>query len=270
MMTGKTVAIVGLGAIGLEVAKRLDIGISDLELIAVTDRDLDRAAAKVARFNAPPAIGDLASLWRADVIVEAAGATVLPHVVDLAARHGRLVVICSVGALLTDMTLVERAAKRGARIIVPSGALGGLDAVRAAAEGGEVRAVTIATRKPPAALAGAPFIVQHAIDLSAITESRCIFRGSAREAAAGFPANANVAAALALAGIGADRTVVEIWADPTTERNVHTVTLDSAAVRLSLTLEGLPSPGNPRTSQLTYLSVLSTLRGLVSPLRIGA
>ena len=99
----------------------------DLELIAVTDRDLGRAAAKVAHFSTPPMVGDLESLWRADVIVEAAGAGVLPGVVDLAVRHKRLVVACSVGALLTDDTLVERAARGGARIIVPSGALGGLD-----------------------------------------------------------------------------------------------------------------------------------------------
>ena len=269
-MTAKTVAIVGLGSIGLEVAKGLDNGIPGLELIAVTDRDLDRATDKVAHFNAPPAVGTLESLWPADVIVEAAGSRVLPGVVDLAVRHKRLVLACSVGALLTDMTLVERAAEGGTRIIVPSGALGGLDALRAAAEGGEVHSVTIATRKPPAALAGAPYVTEHAIDLAAITESRCIFRGTARQAAAGFPANLNVAAALALAGIGADRTAVEIWAEPTAQHNVHTVTLDSAAVRLSLTIEGLPSPRNPRTSQLTYLSVLSALRGLVSPLRIGA
>jgi aspartate dehydrogenase len=269
-MTTTTVAVVGLGAIGLAVAKGLDKGIPGLDLIAVTDRDLDRATAKVANFKAPPAVGTLESLWRADVIVEAAGASVLPGVVDVAIRHQRLVLACSVGALLTDTSLVERAARGGTRIIVPSGALGGLDAVRAAAEGGEVHSVTIATRKPPAALAGAPYIREQAIDLDAIAESRCIFRGTAREAAAGFPANLNVAAALALAGIGPDRTLVEIWADPEAQRNVHTVTLDSAAVRLSLTIEGLPSPGNPRTSQLTYLSVLATLRGLVSPLRIGA
>jgi aspartate dehydrogenase len=268
-VTATTVAIVGLGAIGLAVAKGLDKGIPGLELIAVTDRDLDRAAAKVAQFKAPPLAGDLESLGRADVIVEAAGAAILPSVVDLAIRHQRLVLACSVGALLTDTTLVERVARGGARIIVPSGALGALDAVRAAAEGGEVHSVTIATRKPPGALAGAPYVLAQAIDLGAITESRCIFRGTARQAAAGFPANLNVAAALALAGIGPDRTMVEIWADPEAQRNVHTVTLDSAAVRLSLTIEGLPSPGNPRTSQLTYLSVLATLRGLVSALPIG-
>jgi aspartate dehydrogenase len=168
------------------------------------------------------------------------------------------------------MDLVALAAAGGARIIVPSGALGGLDAVRAAAECGNVHSVTLATSKPPAGLAGAPYIVRNNINLDEIAEKTRLFRGSARQAATGFPANLNVAAALALAGIGPDLTEVEIWADPAATHNTHTVTLDSAAVKFTLTLEGLPAPGNPRTSQLTTLSVLATLRGLVSPLRIGA
>ena len=175
---------------------------------------------------------------------------------------------CSVGALLQQMELVDKAAAHGARIIVPSGALGGLDAVRAASEG-NVASVVLSTRKPPGGLAGAPFIVENKLDLAAIAEPTCLFRGSARHAAKGFPANLNVAAALALAGIGPDRTQVEIWADPHIERNIHSVQVVSDAVRMSLTLEGMPSSTNPRTSQLTYLSVLATLRGLVSPLKIG-
>jgi aspartate dehydrogenase len=265
-----SVAVIGLGAIGLEVARGLDRGIPGLKLITATANNLDDARAKTANFAVPPAIGDLEAMGDADIIVEAAGAGALPGIVDLAIRHRQLVICCSVGALLNNMPLIDRAAAAGTRIIVPSGALGGLDAVRAAAEGGEVYAVKIATRKPPAGLKGAPFVLENGIDLDDISENTCIFRGTARQAASGFPANLNVAAALALAGIGPDLTQVEIWADPGAGRNVHTVTLDSAAVTFSMTLEGLPSPANPRTSQLTTLSVLATLRGLVSPLRIGA
>jgi aspartate dehydrogenase len=265
----KTVAVAGLGAIGFAVAKRLDEGIPGLQLIAATARDVAAARAKVSGFAAPPAISELDAMADADIIVEAAGAGALRAVAASAIRRKSILVCCSVGALLDNMDLAQRAAVAGARIIVPSGALGGLDALRAAAEG-EVRSVTIATRKPSAALAGAPHILRQGIDLDDIRSNTCIFRGSAREAAIGFPANLNVAAALALAGIGPDLTQVEIWADPAATCNSHTVTVDSAAVKFTMTLEGLPALGNPRTSQLTSLSVLATLRGLVSPFRIGA
>ena len=97
-----------------------------------------------------------------------------------------------------------------------------------------------------------------------------VFEGDALEAAAAFPANANVAAALALAGVGPERTMVRIWADPTVERNIHTVRVDADAARLTLTVENLPSESNPRTSRLSALSVLACLRGLVSPLKAGS
>jgi aspartate dehydrogenase len=106
--------------------------------------------------------------------------------------------------------------------------------------------------------------------LDAVRAPTCIFDGNALAAAVGFPANANVAAALALAGIGPERTRVRLWADPTVQRNVHTVSVDSAAARFTMTIEGLPSPANPRSSQLTPLSILAALRGLVAPLKSGS
>jgi aspartate dehydrogenase len=263
-----TVSIAGLGAIGLEVARGLDRGIPGLALTAVTARDMDAARARVAGFRSVPAVVPLEELRQADIVVEAAGAALLERLVELAIRHRRRLVVCSVGALLQQPELIEQAREGGIAITVPSGAIGGLDAVRAAAEG-EVRDVLISTRKSPNSLAGAPYVATRRIDLGDVHVATCIFRGSAREAAVGFPANLNVGAALALAGIGPDRTRVEIWADPAAERNVHTVTVDAAAVRLTVVVEGMPSPDNPRTSQLTALSVLATLRGLVSPLRVG-
>jgi aspartate dehydrogenase len=102
-----------------------------------------------------------------------------------------------------------------------------------------------------------------------IGEPRCVFTGTAREAARGFPANVNVAAALALAGIGPDRTTVEIWADPGLTRNTHRIELDADSVRLSMQIENVPSLENPRTGRLTPLSVIALLRKLSAPLAIG-
>jgi aspartate dehydrogenase len=167
------------------------------------------------------------------------------------------------------MHLVERARATGARIIVPTGALLGLDAVRAAAEG-DVESVTIETRKPPRGLAGAPYLEKNKIDVAAITSATRVFKGNAFDAAQGFPANVNVAAALALAGIGPDRTMVEIWADPGVTRNTHTIRVEAATVRLTMTIENVPSEENPRTGKITPLSILACLRGLTSTLKVGS
>ena len=265
----KSVAIAGLGAIGLPLARALDTGIPGLTLIAVSAADLPRARDRVAAFRTAPAVVSAADLARADIVVEAAPAAVFDQIALPAIEAGRILVPASVGALLPRMHLIEQAERTGARIVVPTGALLGLDAVRAATQG-NVHSITIESRKPPAGLAGAPYLLQHGIELDGITEPRKVFAGNAREAAAGFPANVNVAAALALAGIGPERTRVEIWADPGVTRNTHTIRVDAEAARFTMTIEGVPSPDNPRTGLLTPLSVLACLRGLVDTLKVGS
>ena len=126
------------------------------------------------------------------------------------------------------------------------------------------------TRKPPKGLAGAPYLEANRIDVMAFTEKTRIFAGTAREAAKGFPANVNVAAALSLAGIGPDATRVEIWAEPGSTRNTHTIEVEAEAARFTMTIEGVPSAENPRTGKLTPLSVIACLEGLVSRLKIGS
>ncbi len=269
MAAERTVAIAGLGAIGLEVARALDRGVDGLRLILAADRDAERAGRKLERLRLPPRVVAVPALADADIVVEAMPAALFTTVALPAVEAGRILVPCSVGALLPRMDLVERARATGARIVVPTGALLGLDAVRAAAEG-VVQSITLETRKPPGGLAGAPFLEQHRIDLRGLSEAMLVFEGNAREAAAGFPANVNVAAALALAGIGPEQTRVRIWADPALTRNTHTIRVEADAARFVMMIEGVPSPGNPRTGRLTPLSVLACLRGLVSPLKVGS
>src|SRR5204862_4951824 len=117
--------------------------------------------------------------------------------------------------------------------------------------------------------AGAPYLVEHGISVDRLNEPKCVFTGTARDAARGFPANVNVAAALSLAGIGPDRTTIEIWADPGVDRNIHRIEVEGEAARLSLQIENVPSLENPRTGRLTPLSVVALLRKLSSPLAIG-
>ena len=264
-----SVAIGGAGAIGFSLAEVLDRGIDGLRLVAISSRDRTTLAARIAGFRTPPKIVDLAGLAVADIVVEAAPAAVFEQIAAPAIAAGRIFVPSSVGALLPRPHLIVAAQASGARIIVPTGALLGLDAVRACAEG-QVDSVTIETRKPPRGLVGAAYLDQHGIDVLAITAATLIFEGNALDAAAGFPANVNVAAALALAGIGPQRTQVRIWADPAVDRNIHTIRVESAAARLTMSIENVPSEANPRTGRITPLSVLACLRGLVSTLKVGS
>jgi aspartate dehydrogenase len=264
------VAIGGFGAIGQEVAKALDEGIPGLELIAVSARDQEKARRNLATLKAEVALLPLADLaFHADIVIECAPAAVFRELALPAIEQGRILVPLSVGQLLVHSDLEPRAAETGARILVPTGALLGLDAVRAAAEG-RIDSVTMVTRKPPGGLAGAPYLVENNIDLEGLAEPRRVFKGTAREGAKGFPANVNVAAALSLAGIGPDRTTLEIWADPGVSRNTHTIEVEADSARFTLKIENVPSEANPRTGKITALSTIALLRGLTSTLRVGS
>jgi aspartate dehydrogenase len=259
------VAIAGYGAIGKSIATHLLAGIPGLSLVAVGARNHAAARALLPDGVTVTDVGALADL--ADIIVECAPSAVLPAIAEPALHAGRSVVVLSCGALLERMDLVDLARAHGGRILVPTGALLGLDAVSGAAEG-TIHSVQMTTRKPPGGLAGAPHLVRNGINVDGLTEALLVFEGTAREAARGFPANVNVAAALSLAGIGADRTQIAIWADPAVTRNVHRIDVEADSARFTLQIENVPSE-NPRTGRITALSVVALLRKLRSPLSVG-
>jgi aspartate dehydrogenase len=264
------VAIGGLGTIGYPVAQRLDQGIDGLELTAVSAGNLERAAQKVADFKRPPHVTSLDALAdTADIVVECAPAAVFRKVAEPVIESGKRFMPLSVGALLSHWDLVDRAADTGARILVPSGALLGLDAVRAAREG-EFNSVTMVTRKPPAGLAGAPHLVDNNISIDNLTEPKLVFEGTAREGAKGFPANVNVAAALSLAGPGPDNTRLQIWADPTVERNTHKIKVDANSASFEMQMYSIPTSDKPATGRIVALSVIASLRAQTATLVVGA
>jgi aspartate dehydrogenase len=263
------VAVAGLGAIGLKVAEALDRGIPGCELAAVSANDRDKAAKRLAHLGRPVPVVGLDELEpSADIVVECAPAKLLPEIAGPFLRAGKIVIVLSAGALLVNEHLIALARQHGGQIVVPTGALLGLDAVTAAAEG-EIRSVRMVTRKPVRGLAGAPYLAEHNIRIEDITEPVRIFSGTPREAAIGFPANLNVAVALSLAGIGADRTTLDIWADPSLERNVHRIEVDADSASFSMSIENIPSD-NPKTGRITALSVIAYLRKLGAPLRVGS
>jgi aspartate dehydrogenase len=263
------VAIAGYGAVGRELARRIGRGIEGVELTAIGARDRAKVETELRSLGIDAAVDAIDALEPyADLVVEAAPAALLPAIAEPFLRAGKEVVVLSAGALLEYPHLLDLARDHGGTVTVPSGAVLGLDAVGACAEG-EIASVRMTTRKPVAGLVGAPALDEGVVIGPELERPLRVFSGSAREAARGFPANLNVAVALALAGIGPDRTEVEVWADPTVTRNTHTIVVQSDVADLTMTIENVPSE-NPRTGRITALSVIRLLRKRGARLRVGS
>ncbi len=263
------VAIAGLGAIGKSLATKLAAGVvPGVELTAVSAKNHDKAQAFVKTLAHPVEVLRIDELEPyADVIVECAPAEFLGDIIGPFLKKQKKAIVLSVGAILFRPDLVELAKQTGGVIMVPTGALIGLDAMVAAAEG-KIHSVRMITRKPPKGLEGAPYLIENGISVEGLTEPLKVFTGNAKEAAKGFPANLNVVVALALAGIGPDKTFLEIWADPTVRHNTHTITVNSDSAKFSMTMENIPSE-NPRTGRIVAQSVVAMLRKLTSHFQVG-
>lgn len=255
----KTIAIAGFGAIGQAVAKGIGQGIGGMRLAAVSVRDPAASRRQLDDLEPPPQLVPLQHIGEyADIVIECAGAEVLRQIASPVLRAGKQLVVLSTGALLTSPELLALAQEYRSQIHIPSGAIGGLDAVAAMAEG-EIRSARLVTRKPPAALHGASWLAGRGIDPELVQQPMLVFSGSADEAVRYFPANLNIAAALSLAGIGPQRTMVELWLDPTISSNCHSIEVDADSGTMRFSIEATPSV-NPGTSRLAAQSVLSLLR----------
>lgn len=269
--SSQKVGIAGLGTMGKALARALDAGeLPGLALGAVSANDSVKANQwMAAQLKQPVACVDFDTLAaRCDWVVECAPAHLLRAIGEPALRRGRRLVVMSSGALLDATDLIDLARDQGGQIIVPTGGLIGLDAVSAAREG-VIHSVTLVTRKPIAGLIGAPLLVEKGLDISNLQEPMCLFRGNAQAARRGFPANVNVAVALSLAGIGVERTQVEVWADPTVTRNTHSIRVEADSASFSMTIENVPSE-NPKTGRIAALSLIACLRKAYAPLRVGS
>jgi len=267
--TKMKIGVAGFGTIGRVVAEWVAAQ-PDLELVGVVAGDAEKARRALAerRLSCPILTpGELAD--QAQIIVETAPTAAFREIVDPALAAGRTVVTVSAAALIENMEVVDAARANGGRIVMATGALLGLDAVRAAAKS-KIRSVTMITRKPPKSLVGAPEVLRLGVDLTALTEPLMLFDGSARDGARGFPANVNVAAALALAGIGPDATRLQIWADPSLDRNTHRIVVDADSASFELAIQNVPTVEKPGTGRITALSVIAAVEGLTAPLKIGS
>ena len=267
-MAMKSIGIVGCGAIGKALLKAVEAGRLAVRVAGVTSRNEKSARTFLSTLREPPPYLDRKELIaRSDLVVEAAGQTVVPALAEEVFDAGKELMVISVGALLDHPEIMGKARETGCRLFVPSGAIAGLDGIKSASVG-QVSHVTITTRKPPEGLEGAPYLVERKISLAGLREEREVFSGSAREACHGFPANVNVSAAVSLAGIGADRTRIRILAVPGLKRNCHDIEVEGEFGRLAVHVENVPSE-NPRTGRLTALSIIRSIQDVIDPVRIG-
>jgi aspartate dehydrogenase len=266
--TVRCVALIGYGALGQAIMAAL----RDDTTTRITDVLIRDGGGSQSKSGLPPtvrAIGALGELQhKPDLILEVASHSAVATYVPDALRRGIDVALASVGALADDglyRELVDSARHGAAQLHVISGAVGGIDALAAYREGG-LHDVAYIGRKPPAGWRGTP--AAERFDLASLRAATVIFEGSAREAARLFPKNANVAATVALAGLGFDRTRVRLIADPTVLENIHRVEASADVGSFAIDLTGKPLPDNPRTSALTALSCIRALRNLSRPVTI--
>jgi aspartate dehydrogenase len=263
------VAIAGFGSIGRLVGQRIDEGIPGMRLVAVSARNLDRAREQLAAFGtAVPAVPLAHIADDADVVVECTPPEVFCDAVAGAIECGRTVVTVSATALLEHPEVAERARATGARIILVSGSVPGLDAIRAAAIG-IIHSVRMVTRKPPLSMLRSSWVKERGIDVTTMAEPTRIFAGTAREAARAFPDKFNLAAVVALASGGPDRVEIEIWLDPAVERNAHRISVDADSTRFDMEIQNVPNPGHEGTGPLVAYSVIAALKDLTATCRIG-
>lgn len=253
------VGIVGCGAIGSEVARAAS-AMDGVDALLLHDIDPDATHGLRQLPKARLAKSAAALVDESDLVIECANKGVVQGAVRDALRKGKKAMVLTVGALADDKLreeLLALARAHGGKIYVPSGAVMGVDGVKAAAEA-DLKSVTLVTTKPPAGL-------QKDTDRWTM-----LFSGPARQAVKEFPKNVNVAATLSLAGLGFDQTHVQVAIDPLATRNSHKVIIEGNFGRARIEVENLPSPSNPATSYLASLSAIALLRRIVSPIEIGA
>ncbi len=264
------IGIVGCGAIGSTLAKLVDEKFSKGAVIsALCDIDKSRAqklADKIKKAKIVP-MDKLFDLC--DLVVEASSASISFDVAVKALKKKKQVLIMSVGGVLgKEKRLFELSSKYNAKIYFPSGAICGLDGIRAISLS-KINSITLTTTKPVAGLKGVRYLMEKGINLDTIDKETVVFEGFAKQAVEVFPQNINVVAVLSLATRGQVEPRVKIIASPFVTKNIHVIEADSDAAHLEIKCENVPSPDNPKTSYLAILSALAVIAGVLDTQRIG-
>lgn len=263
------VGVVGCGTLGQAIVRAHAEGKLKARVVAVSSRTPEKAKAFLNHLPGAPAYLERPALIAAcDLIVETAGGPVVPDLARECFQAGKDLLVISSGALLDHPDLMDLARERGCRLIVPSGAIAGIDGIKAACRG-RIDRLTLTTRKPPGGLQGAPYLQQRNIRLDGITAEQEVFYGPVREAVRGFPENVNVSATVSLAGLGPDKTFIRIIAVPGLTRNCHSIEVEGEFGSLKMEIQNVPTE-NPKTGRLTAMSMLRAIEDAVDPVRIGS
>ncbi len=268
------VGLIGLGAIGTEIAKAVARSYLKIELTAVYDLDRKKAESVLRDLKLNSKVCESFEEFikqDLDLVVEAASQEAVKNFLIRILESGKDVLIMSTGALADKDLLtkaLELAEKKNCKIYLPSGAIGGLDIVKAASFG-KIKRICLRTTKNPRSLKDAPYVKLKKIDLSKINSKKVIYRGKAEEAVKYFPANVNVAATLGIAGIGIEATTVEIVADPNVKRNIHEILVEGEFGKAVIRLENEPFEQNPKTSKIAAFSAIMLLKRITSSLEVG-
>ncbi|MBN1389652.1 MAG: aspartate dehydrogenase [Candidatus Thermoplasmatota archaeon] len=206
-----------------------------------------------------------------DLVIEAASHTAVEEIVPMVVEHGKDVMIMSVGALVDDdlwSDIKHKARKNSCKVYIPSGAISGIDGIVSGSMA-DLECVTLTVRKPPRGLSLPPELHHLSESLKDPTGPVVLFEGKAREAVRMFPRNVNVAATVSLAGIGFDRTMVKVIADPNVQRNIQRIDVRGRFGEMQLQMENQPSTSNPRTSYMAPLSAIAVIKKIVYGINIG-
>ncbi len=266
--------ILGGGVIArliLDHVKRGELG--DVQPVAIMGRSAASRGKPLADAHGLAYVTDLQALLalKPDVVVEAGSHDAVRAFGPALLDAGVSFIVLSCGALADDALrkrLENAAAATGAMLYIPSGGIGGLDALKAVVAAG-CDSAEIAVTKPPEAWKGITYVERLGTDLDHLAGPTVLFEGSAREGVPHFPANVNIAAALSLAGIGFDRTRLKVVADPALKFNTHTISIRGRTGSISIRFESVPFPDNPKTSMLAAVSALAALKEFSGKVRYG-
>ncbi|MDP9197034.1 MAG: aspartate dehydrogenase [Thermoproteota archaeon] len=275
------IAIIGCGSIGTEILRSINNGdIPHAKVVAIVEVREGVAEMSLGKLNIHDiqVFSDFQDFLNSsvftfvDIVVEAASQLAVRNYGKRILEFGKKFLILSSGVFADPILLTEfvnLAEQKKAEIVIPTGAIAGIDAIRSVKK--NLTAVTITTTKNPISLSGAPFFKESKIKAETITCKTLLYKGSAEDAISKFPANVNVAVTLALAGVGLKRTEVSIIADPDIKINQHEIHASGNFGDIRITLRNNPIFGNPRTSMLAALSAIESLRGLCyDTFRIGS
>ncbi len=260
----KRISLLGCGAIGTQIALAIDSGKIPAILACVYDTNRSHAENLVSKLMHKPEIvanSHLLSLNPIDLVVEAASQDAVRKDAVSILQNKKDLMIMSAGALLDESVfeVVSDACKNfGKTVYLPSGAIAGLDALKAVKD--ELESVVLVTTKNPISLKNAPFFDNSDIDPDKISKPIVLFDGAAKDVVKLFPKNINVAALLSLVGLGSEKTSVRVVADPNTNKNTHQIEANGKFGKLTITVENIPDPTNTKTSRLAILSAIERLR----------